>query len=228
MFRTVFFLFALFSGLCRASGQEIAQIQFNNGNNLGTIALLTDGNVLIRVSDQGKILEWGTEIQSFRNSNYYAPQLQPYPGRIEYYGNEADSINRGKVKTIASAYITYYPASETELKRGKIRSIGRSNFDYFDAYDNKLLRGKLKMIGGTLFQFYTNFDDPSLIGKLRAVGNTPIQYYNSFDDKLIRGKVKSIGSVIYTWYTSLETQYGGGLKSGPFRASIGGIVYILQ
>ena len=194
----------------------------------GAISLLTDGNVLIRVNEEGKIMEWGTEVQSFRNNNYYAPRLQPYPGRIEYYGNEADSINQGKVKTIASAYITYYPASETEFKRGKIRSIGRSFFDYFDGYENKLLRGRLKMIGGTNFQYYSNFDDQAIAGKVRAVGNTPVLYYTSFDDKLIRGKIKSIGAVQYTWYTSMETQYGGGIKTGPFRASIGGILYIVQ
>lgn len=222
-FISIFSLTAIFG-----YGQEIAQIQFNGGATLGAISLLTDGNVLIRVNEEGKIMEWGTEVQSFRNNNYYAPRLQPYPGRIEYYGNEADSINQGKVKTIASAYITYYPASETEFKRGKIRSIGRSFFDYFDGYENKLLRGRLKMIGGTNFQYYSNFDDQAIAGKVRAVGNTPILYYTSFDDKLIRGKIKSIGAVQYTWYTSMETQYGGGIKTGPFRASIGGILYIVQ
>jgi hypothetical protein len=228
MFRTlILFAGLLMSGLA-AHSQEIAQIQFSGGSSISAIALLTDGNVLIRLNDEGKIMEWGTEEQSFRNNNYYAPRLQPYPGRIEYYGVEADSINRGKVKTIASAYITYYPATETEIKKGKVRSIGRSFFDYFDIYDNKTLRGKIKMIGGIAFQFYTNFDDPVLVGKLRSVGNTMIQYYTSFDDKLIRGKVKSIGPVSYTWYTSLETQYGTGIKTGPFRASVGGIMYILQ
>lgn len=228
MFRNLILIAGFFLVSISARCQEIAQIQFNRGSSLSTIALLTDGNILIRLNDEGKILEWGTEEQSFRNNNYYAPRLQPYPGRIEYYGIEADSINRGKVKTIASAYITYYPATETELKKGKLRSIGRSFFDYFDIYDNKILRGKLKMIGGTAFQYYTNFDDPVLSGKVRSVGNTTIQYYTSFDDKLIRGKLRSIGSVSYTWYTSMETQYGGGLKSGPFRVSVGGIMYVVQ
>lgn len=228
MIRRIFFYTIFCCTALHNHAQEIAQIQFSGGSSLSNIALLTDGNVLIRLNDQGKILEWGTEEQSFRNNNYYAPRLQPYPGRIEYYGNEADSINRGKVKTIASAYITYYPASETEIKKGKVRSIGRSFFEYFDNYDNKILRGKVKMVGGTVFQYYTNFDDPVLTGKVRSVGNTPILYYTSFDDKMIRGKIKSIGSVNYTWYTSMETQYGGGLKFGPFRASIGGIMYILQ
>ncbi len=208
MFRNLFLSAILFLSTLSASSQEIAQIQFSGGTSLSTIALITDGNVLIRINDEGRVLEWGIEVESYRINNYYAPRLQPYPGRIEYYGIEADSINKGKVKTIASAYITYYAATETDIKKGKIRSIGPSFFDYFDNYDNKTLRGKVKMIGRTAFQFYTNFDDPVLLGKVRSVGNTSIQYYTSFDDKLIRGKLKSIGSVPYTWYTSLETQYG--------------------
>jgi hypothetical protein len=123
----IFLFLVVFNGLgINLFSQEIAQVQFNGGSSLANIALLTDGEVLIRINDEGRIMEWGTEVQSYRNNNYYAPRLQPYPGRIDYYGMEADSINRGKVKSIASAYITYFPASETEFKRGKIRSIGRS------------------------------------------------------------------------------------------------------
>jgi hypothetical protein len=214
------------SNFCIA--QEIAQVQLSGGATLSSFAILTDYDVLIRISEDGKVLAWGTEVQSSRNSNYYSPQLQPYPGRIDYYGVEADSINRGKVKSIGSSVITYFNSTETDLKKGKIRSIGRLYLDYFDGYDNKAIKGKLRSIGGTNLQYYTSFDDQALVGKLKAVGNTMLVYYSSFDDKLIRGKIKAIGPISYTWYTSLETQYGGGLKSGPFRTSIGGVVYVIQ
>jgi hypothetical protein len=225
--KILIFFFALQCG-ARVFSQDIAQVHLSGGTTLTSISILTDYNVLIRISEDGKVLEWGTEEQSMRNNNYYAPRLQPYPGRIDYYGTEADSINRGKVKSIGSSAITYFNNTETDVKRGKIRSIGRLYLDYFDAYDNKAVKGKIRSIGGASFQYYTSFDDQALVGKLKSVGSTMINYYTSFDDKLIRGKVKSIGPISYVWYTSLETQYGGGLKTGPFRASVGGVIYIIQ
>jgi hypothetical protein len=211
-----------------AGAQELAQVTFSGGSTLNYFTLLTDYNVLIRISDDGRVMEWGIEEQSIRSSGYYAPRLQPYPGRIDYYGNEVDSINRGKVKSVGSSVVTYYPASETELKRGKIRMVGHLYFDYYDAFENKLLKGKLRSIGNLNIQYYNSFDDISIQGKLKAVGNTTISYYTSFDDKLIRGKIKLIGPIQYSWYTSMETQYGGGLKNGPYRQSVGGVVYIVQ
>lgn len=209
-----------------ASSQEISQVNFAGGNKMSFIALLTDYNVQIRISEMGSAMEWGIEEQSTRNSNVVT--LRPYLGRIDYYGNESDSITRGKIRSIGSAVITYYGNTETELKKGKIRTIGRLLLDYFDGYDNKELRGKLRSIGGTNLDYYSSFDDVMLMGKLKTVGSTRITYYTSFDDKQIQGKLKTIGSLQYYWYTSLETRYGGGLKAGPYRQSIGGIVYVLQ
>lgn len=214
-------------GIC-SYAQEISQVNISGGTTLTSISLLTDREVLIRISEDGKVLEWGVEMQSVRNSNYYAPKLQPYMGRIEYYGQEYDSLFRGKLRSVGSSLITYYGMSETELKRGKIRTIGSLLLDYYSFFDNKAIQGKLSAIGGTIIGYYTSFDDRVLIGKLKTVGATTITYYSSFDDKYIRGKIKSIGPVSYNWYTSLESQYGGGLKSGSYRQSIGGVTYILQ
>lgn len=219
-------LFLLFSR--SVYSQELSQVTFSAGSHLAYISFICNIDVLVRISDDGKILEWGTELQSMRSSEYYAPRLQPYMGRVEYYGQEADSAFRGKVKSIGTATITYYGSYETDDKKGKVRSIGSQVFDYFTQYDDKVIRGKIRFAGNIAFQYYTSFDDEALRGKLRAVGNTGITYYSSFDDKLIRGKVKSIGPVSYTWYTSLDVGRGGGLKSGSYRQNIGGIVYILQ
>lgn len=208
--------------------QELSQISFSSGSNLSHLSLLTDREVLIRISEDGKILEWGIEVQSFRINDYYAPRLQPYPGRVEYYGPEADSVSRGKVKSIGSAVITYFEAYETAEKIGKVKSVGRLFFDYFGRYDNKVLQNKIKLIGSLSIDYYSTFDDPALQGKLKAAGSTPITYYSSFDYRFIRGKIKSIGSVNYHWYTSLDRQgYGGGLKSGPLRQYTAGVLYIL-
>ncbi|MEI2737270.1 MAG: hypothetical protein V9F01_00630 [Chitinophagaceae bacterium] len=209
--------------------QELNQVTFASGTTLSYFSLLADREVLIRISDEGKILEWGTEVQSLRSNNYYAPRLQPYMGRVEYYGTEADSVSTGKVKSIGTASITYYGPYETEHKIGKIKSIGILSFDYFTNYDENSLRGKLKFIGGFMLEYYSSFENEAFRGKLKTVGSTGITYYSSFDDRLIRGKVKSIGTVNYQWYTSVDRiGYGGGLKSGLYRHNIGSVTYIVQ
>lgn len=211
-----------------SKSQELGQISFSAGSNLSYISFISNVDVLIRVSVDGKILEWGTEVQSIRNNDYYAPRLQPYMGRVEYYGQEADSAFRGKVKSIGTTAITYYGSYDTDDKKGKIRSLGTQVFDYFTQYDDKVIRGKIRYAGNIAFQYYTSFDDEALRGKLRSAGNTGITYYSSFDDKFIRGKIKSIGPASYTWYTSLDVGKGSGLKSGSYRQNIGGVIYILQ
>lgn len=226
--RTVL-VFFLFYFPVTVDAQELGQVNMAGGSDLSNFSLLTDRDVLIRISPDGKILEWGTEVQSFRSNNFYARGLQPYPGRVEYYGPEADSISRGKVKSIGSSVITYFEGYETKEKIGKIRSVGRLFFDYYGPFDHKMLQGRIKLIGTTLIDYYSVFDDQSVQGKLKSIGSIVITYYTSFDDKLIRGKVKSIGGISYSWYTSLDRQgLGGYLKSGPFRQNIGGVVYIVQ
>lgn len=212
-----------------AHSQELSQVSFSGGSELSFFSLLTDREVQIRISADGRLLEWGTEERSIRSSNYYAPRLQPYPGRVEYYGPEADSVSKGKVKSIGSSVITYFQSYETADRIGKIRSVGRLFFEYYSSYDNRLLQGKVKLIGSLSLDYYSTFDDQALQGKLKSVGSTSISYYNSFDDKFIRGKVKSIGAVSYSWYTSLDRQgFGGALKSGPYRQNTGGVLYIVQ
>ncbi len=227
MKRFLFLFCCLFTGFA-ASSQELFQVTLSGGSQLSHFTLLTDREVLIRVSDDGRILEWGLEIQSMRNNNYYAPKLQPYLGRVDYYGNESDSVSRGKVRSIGSSVITYYGAYETPEKIGKIRSVGSLILDYYSNYDGKDLKGKLRSIGSANINYYTSFEDRDLVGKLRSVGAVTLTYYSFFDDKLIRGKVKSIGPFNYAWYTSLDRNYGGGLKTGSFRQSIGGVMYIVQ
>ncbi len=228
MTRFCFSLSLLFLVLL-ARGQELSQVTFPGGTRLSYLSLLTDYEVLIRLSDDGKVLEWGIEMQSFRNNNYYAPKLQPYVGRVDYYGPESDSVSRGKVRSIGSSVITYYGAYETEEKIGKLKTIGSLIFDYYTKYDDKALRGKIRFIGNITLDYYSSFDNPDLTGKLKAIGSTEITYYSIFDDKQLMGKIKSIGPVSYSWYTSLDRYgYSGGLKSGLLRQNIGNITYIIQ
>ncbi len=211
-----------------AYSQDLSQVTFAGGSTFTSFAFLADREVLIRVSDDGRLLEWGIEVMSQRY-NYYAPKLQPYLGRVDYYGPEGDSVSRGKVKSIGTCVFTYYGAYEMDYKVGKIRTIGTMILDYYTNFDNAALKGKVRFIGSLGVEYYSSFENEAYRGKLRAIGSTPITYYSSFDDKMIRGKIKSIGPINYSWYTSLDKiGYGGGLKSGNFRQPISGVTYIVQ
>jgi len=209
--------------------QQIGQITFSDAANVSYISFLADQDILIRVTLDGKILEWGTELQSMRSSNYYDPKLQAYTGRIDYYGQESDSAFRGKVKSIGTSIITYYAHYEEATKVGKVRSIGNLQLDYYSNYDNAAYRGKLRFAGNSVLEYYSSLDDEAYRGKLKTVGSTPVTYYSTFDDKLIKGKLKSIGTATYTWYTSYDrSELRGAIKTGAYRVNIGGVTYVLR
>jgi hypothetical protein len=209
--------------------QVLNQVRFAGGSDFSYFSLLTDLDVQIRISDEGKITEWGTEEKSIRSNNIYAQKLLPYAGRVEYYGAEGDSVSRGKIKSIGTAKITYYGPYETEFKIGKIKSVGSLAFDYYIQNDNKILQGKIKTIGTSAIDYYSSFENKAYKGNLKSIGTTLVTYHSSFDDKQLRGKVKSIGPVNFSWYTSFDgPRYGSGLKSGIYRQNIGTITYILQ
>lgn len=227
-FRKLILVFLFTHFITAVIGQGLYQVSFSRDGGFAYFSLLTDREVLLRISVDGKLMEWGIEVQSNYSNEYYAPRLQPYMGRVEYYGQEADSIQRGKIRSIGTAYFTYYGITDTEEKRGKIRSIGSNIFDYYGDYDNKAMRGKIKFIGSSPIEYYLPSENEAIAGKLKTVGSTTIQYYSSFDDKLIRGKIKSIGYQQYIWYTSTDRPgFGGTLKAGRMRQQIGSITYII-
>ncbi len=206
--------------------QQLSQVSFSQGAAFLWFSITTNENVLVRISDDGKILESGIEVQSLYNSNYYAQKLQPYLGRIDYYSKESDSAFRGKIKTIGSCYFTYYPSNDYPEKVGKIRSAGNLLFDYYRSSEDALIAGKIKAIGTNTIAYFTSFDNEAYKGKLKMAGNTSITYYSSFDNVAIKGKVKSIGSFNYIWYSSFDRF--SGLKSGALRQLVNGVLYILQ
>ena len=225
--KRIFTLFSLSLVYYAACSQHLGQVRFSEASRFTSFAFQTDQGVLIRVSENGQILEWGIEKLSFYGT-FYAPQLQPFMGRIDYYGPEADSIFQSRVKSIGTCAISYYPAYENEEKAGKLRSIGYLILDYYSQYDDKLLKGKLKFIGNKQVDYYTSFVDESLRGKLRAIGNIEITYYSVFDDRLNKGKIKSIGTARFEYYSSADrSDMRGSLKRGYYRMDIGGITFIL-
>jgi hypothetical protein len=203
--------------------QELAQVTFSGGTTLSYYSFRTDQEIIIRISEDGKILEWGTDPGPGRY--YYDPRkLQPYLGRVEYFGPEYDSVFRGKVKSIGTCTFTYYGKFETGSKIGKLKTIGRLAADYYDNYEDASLKGKLKFTGSNLFSYYPSFENEAFRGKLKSVNNSAITYYSTFDDKSISGKLKSIGSFQYTWYSSYD-RFHGSLKYGNVTQNINGIIY---
>ena len=190
LFTAISFLFIVNA----ASSQKLSQVTISGGISFSYFSFITDQNILLRVSDEGKLLEWGTELLADRG-NYYDPKLQPYLGRIEYYGQEADSAFRGKVRSIGTCTFTYYTHLDETTKVGKLKSIGTLLLDYYSNFDNVAYRGKLRFIGSSVIEYYSSVDDEAYRGKLKSIGNSPISWYSTFDDKLLKGKLKRVGTV---------------------------------
>jgi hypothetical protein len=217
-------LFFLAAGIVHS--QQLAQVTLTNARSLAYFSILTEQDVLVRITEDGKIMEWGTEILSDRG-NYYAQKLQPFLARVEYYDAGADSAYKGKVKSIGTTNITYYDSYEEPTRRGKLKRMGMMNFDYYSMYDDKGTRGKLKFTGDLLLDYYGSYEEESVRGKLKSIGNIPITWVTVFDDRYNAGKIKSAGSVSYQWYSQYDLAHGG-LKSNNYRTWSGGILFILR
>ena len=211
-----------------ASAQNLSQVTISNAGSDIMYTFVIDGNVQINVSKDGKIIEWGTALEYWR-AGYYPGKLQPYIGRVEYYGPADNEALRGKPKYIGSAAITYFSAYENENFTGKVKTIGTTVMDYYSSFENETYKGNLKNAGTISLNYYASYDNEGYKGKLKSVGNTALSYYSSFDDKAYKGKLKSIGSYNYTYYSSYEKrEYSGIIKTGSQVQLVNGINYILR
>ncbi|MGH2552169.1 MAG: hypothetical protein ACRDEB_00540 [Chitinophagaceae bacterium] len=224
--KKIFFLITCIAAAAASYTQELFQVSFARGETLSSLSYKTDQDIIIRISDDGKLLEWGTDPGTGRFYND-PRKLQPYLGRVEYYGQEYDSAFRGKVKSIGTCSFTYYGKFETDARIGKLKTFGRLLIDYYDNYEDAAFKGKLKLAGTVLFSYYSSFENESYRGKISSVNNNTITYYSSFDDKAYRGKLKSIGAYAFTWYPSYD-RYQGALKSGTVTQNINGITFIIM
>jgi hypothetical protein len=206
--------------------QKLNQVSFRNGSDLNYFTIITDQDVLVRIAPDGKILEWGYEELSSRGT-FYAPKLQPFLGRTDYFGDESDTFFKGKLKSIGTAYLTYYGPHEEELKKGKLKSIGKLELDYYSRFDEKNIQGKLKFIGHHLIEYYKAFENEAYRGKLKTLGPLAVTYYSLIDDRYNIGKLKTIGSISYAWHTPLDRNKSG-LKSFNYRSTISGITMVLR
>jgi len=220
-------LFLIFFVFLNGNSQSLKYVHFSNGADIYSLSYITDQKIIIKISLDGKILEYGIDQEAGR---YYSQpgKLQPYMGRIEYYTNQFDSILNGKLKSIGITTITYYGSFENKSLVGKIKSIGNMQMDYFNEFENDGLRGKLRSAGQNRFDYYGSFENDAYKGKIKTLGTNQITYYSTFDDKYVQSKLKSIGSFNYVWYTSFETtRFRAGLKSGNTQQLIDGVLYII-
>jgi len=220
-------LLAYFLIYIAGHSQTLKFINFSGGAEFSSLSFITNQKIIIKISQDGKVIEWGNEMEPGRF--YTEPgKLQPYMGRVEYYEKQFDSMLNGKVKNIGITSITYYGSTENPALVGKVKSIGNVLFNYYHDQENESVRGKLKTAGFKDFAYYYSHENEAYRGKLKSIGNNQVTYYSTFDDKSIRGKLKSIGSATFTWYTSLDRPgYQGGLKSGRQYQMIEGVTYII-
>jgi len=210
-----------------AEAQSLRYVIFSSGADLSSLSFMTDQKIMIKLSQEGSIIEFGNEHEPGR---FYTPpgKLQQYMGRVEYYERQFDSILNGKIKSIGTTMIMYYGSFENAALVGKVKSIGTVWFDYYTDFENESVRGKLKSAGQKSFSYYTSFENEAYRGKIKSIAGNQITYYSTFDDKSIKGKIKSIGTFNYTWYTSLDRQgYQGSLKSGSQYQMIEGVTYVV-
>ena len=222
-----FVLMAFFLTYNIGNSQTLKFVSFSQGSAFLSFAFITSQKIIIKVSQDGHVQEWGNEMEPGRF--YSEPtKLQSYMGRIEYYEKQFDSILNGKIKSIGVTSITYYGSTENAALVGKVKSIGNVLFNYYIEPGNETMRGKIKSAGQKDITFYNSYENEAYRGKIKSIGATQITYYSTFDDKSIRGKLKSIGSSNYTWYTSLDRQgYQGTIKSGRQTQMIEGVTYII-
>ena len=224
------FLFTLTAMLLFALsfGQRLAQVTLTNGGNSDIISFITEDAVIVNISKDGKIIDWGIDGSTGRY--YNSPgRLEKYMGRVDYYTDNDNEAYRGKVKYIGRTSFTYYNKNENEFLVGKVKSIGTVLFDYYNAYDDEALKGKIKNAGIAL-GYYSSFENEAFKGKFKNIGNSVLTYYTSFDDKAYKGKIKSIDTQKFTYYSSFDRREYQGTMKGTYQSQyiINGVKYLLR
>lgn len=227
--KKLFFIAGLMLLITSAFAQKLAQIIVSSNSNSNIITFLVDETVLVNITPDGKLIDWGVENTLRKQYNYnYPAKLDKYMGKEEYYPETANDGSRGKVKYIGRTALTYYSSAENEKFTGKLKSIGPILFDYYAFYEDAALRGNIKNAGTLVFTYFSSMDDVAFKGKLKSVGSTSLTYYSSFDDKAFRGKIKSIDRQSFVYYSSYDRrEYSGSLKTGFRILHFGGIKYFV-
>lgn len=224
-----FFTLALAISVSTSFGQRIAKIIMSQSGILDMITYEIETDVMVNISDEGNVINWGTDLYKDGRIENFGGRLAEYPGKLEYYSASDNEAYRGKLKYIGKTLLTYFASHDDEALRGKLKSIGATNFEYYASYDEKALKGKIKNAGSVPFAYFTSFDNEAFQGKIKSVGITSLTYYSSFDDKSFKGKIKSIDRTSFTYYASFDKiEYRGMMKSGFQSQLINGIKFLVR
>ena len=227
MIKKLFFITGLLLPGISLFSQKLAQVVVTNNSSSNIISFLVDETVIVNITPDGKIIDWGIENNRIRQY-YYPAKLDKYMGKEEYYLPTDNEGSRGKVKYIGRTALTYYSSAENEKWTGRLKSIGPVLIDYYQFYEDIKYRGNIKNSGSVLFTYFSSLDDGAYKGKLKSVGTTFLTYYSSFDDKSFRGKVKSIDRQSFVYYSSYDRrEYSGSLKTGYRILFFSGIKYLV-
>jgi hypothetical protein len=213
--------------LTPAFAQNLAQITIDNRDKQDILTFLVDEFVVVNITKDGKIIDWGTEYTSPQTGVY--PKLEKYMGREEYYPSTDNEAYRGKVKYIGRTLLIYYTSDDNEALKGKVKMIGTNLLDYYTEYDDAAFKGYLRNAGPVSFTYYGSYNDEFYKGKIKSIGSTMVSYYGAIDDKAYRGKVKSIDRNLFTYYSSFDRrEFSGSMKTGSPMISSGSIKYIIK
>src|SRR6187549_137705 len=120
MLSLIFFSVLIYSV---SNAQSLKYVIFSGGADLTSLSFITDQKIIIKISQDGNLLEYGNDLEPGRF--YSQPgRLQQYMGRVEFYEKQFDTILNGKVKSIGTTSIMYYGSYENAALVGKVKSIG--------------------------------------------------------------------------------------------------------
>jgi hypothetical protein len=215
--------------LVPAFAQSINKITIGQSGDIESIGFEVDNDVILNISPDGNIINWGWDVYKNRGGENYEGKLQPYVGRVEYYGDNDNEAFRGKIRSIGRSTITWYASYEGDAFKGKIKSIGSSAIQYNDSYVDEAFRGKIKSIGGNAVTWYASYNNEAYRGKIQSLGSTQFSYYSSADDQAYKGRLKNLGGTSFTYYSSLDrVEYRGRIKTGTQIQVINGIKYFVK
>jgi hypothetical protein len=215
--------------LAPAFTQSINKITIADNGNVEKIAFEVETNVILNITTDGNIKDWGYDLFMSRGGENYMDRLDPYVGRVEYYSANDNEAFRGKIKSIGKTTISWYASYEGDAFKGKIKSIGSSAIQYYDNYEDKAYSGKIKSIGGNNLTWYASYNNEAYRGKLMSLGSTQFTYYSNTDDKAYQGKLKSLGGMPFTYYSSFDRQeYRGRMKTGTQIQFVNAVKYFVR
>ena len=101
--------------------QRLNKITISGNGSNSVYSFLLNENVILNVSQDGAIVEWGVDKYAGRPTDYIQRKLEAYGGRVEYYNQKDDSAYRGKIKFIGSIQIKYFASYDKADLVGKIK-----------------------------------------------------------------------------------------------------------